>query len=150
MPELRHDKGATGNKPSARTDNWFERAAKACAAAAGHPWAFVLAAISLVAWALLGPRFHYSNAWQLVINSLTNIVTFLMVFIIQNSQNRDTKAVHLKLDELIRAQNAAQNEMIDIEKLSDKELEQLASRYERIRNQWEQRKSGVDQRHPAA
>lgn len=144
MPDSRSKSAAK------KKDSWFERLAKASAVAAGHPWAFALAFLSLVLWGLLGPRFHYSNAWQLVINSLTNIVTFLMVFIIQNSQNRDTKAIHLKLDELIRAQNAAQDEMIDIEKLSDKELEQLASRYERIRGEVEQRKSGLDQQHPAA
>jgi low affinity Fe/Cu permease len=138
------------NSQSKRQGDWFGRVAQATAHYAGHPFTFLLAAGSLLVWGVLGPLYHYSDTWQLVANTATSLVTFLMVFIIQNSQNRDTKAVHLKLDELIRALNAAQNEMIDIEKLSDKELEQLASRYERIRGEWEERKAGVDRQHPAA
>src|SRR5438045_133635 len=78
----------------------FRLCASWIAAAAGSPWAFLAAALSIVTWAFLGPRFHYSDTWQLVINTATTIVTFLMVFLIQNTQNRDTKALHLKLDEL--------------------------------------------------
>ena len=115
--------------------DWFGRMAQWTAHFAGHPVAFLLAFASLVIWGVTGPIYHYSDTWQLVANTATSLITFLMVFIIQNSQNRDTKAIHLKLDELIRAVNAAHNEMIDIEKLSAKDLEQLAARYERIRAQ---------------
>ncbi len=84
--------------------------------------------------------FHYSDTWQLVINTATTIVTFLMVFLIQNTQNRDAKAIHLKLDEIIRSIRHAHNEMIDIEKLSDPELEELAKRYEAFREESERRR----------
>jgi low affinity Fe/Cu permease len=100
---------------------------------------FLFALGTIVAWAITGPIFHFSDAWQLIINSWTNIVTFVVVFLIQNSQNRDSRAMNLKLDELIRAVDRAREEMIDIENLSDTELQQLASRYERITGEWEQR-----------
>ena len=99
----------------------------------GIPFAFVFAVFCVITWGLLGPRHRYSDTWQLVINTGTTIVTFLMVFLIQNTQNRDARAIHLKLDELIRSVHAAHNDMIDIEKLSDDELRELAKRYERIR-----------------
>ena len=101
---------------------------------------FIFAIVTVVAWVITGPLFHFSNTWQLVINSWTNIATFLVVFLIQNSQNRDSRAINLKLDELIRAEESAHNEMIDIERLSDQELEHLAERYQRIRDEWEQRR----------
>ena len=91
-------------------------------------------------WLILGPRFGFSDAWQLVMNSWSNIITFLMVFLIQNSQNRDSKAINLKLDEVIRATQCAGNEMIDIEKLSDRQLEELAKRYERIRRESDEKR----------
>ena len=118
-----------------RRGDWFGRMAQWTSHFAGHPVAFLLAFASLVIWGVTGPLYHYSDTWQLVANTATSLITFLMVFVIQNSQNRDTKAIHLKLDELIRAVKAAQNEMIDIEKLSAKDLEELASRYERIRRE---------------
>jgi low affinity Fe/Cu permease len=105
----------------------------------GSPFAFLLAILSVVIWVLLGPRHHYSDTWQLVINTGTTIITFLMVFLIQNTQNRDARAIHLKLDELIRSMHSAHNEMIDIEKLSDEELGKLAKRYERIRLEYDLR-----------
>jgi len=86
----------------------------------------------IIGWASVGPHFRYSDTWQLVVNTTTTIVTFLMVFLIQNTQNRDAKAIHLKLDEIIRANRRADNEMIDVEKLSDEELEQLAGQFEQI------------------
>lgn len=138
------------NKEAKKRSAWFGRMAQATAHYAGHPVTFLIAAASLVAWGLLGPIYHYSDTWQLVANTATSLITFLMVFIIQNSQNRDTKAIHLKLDELIRAKKAADNQMIDIEKLSDNELEELALRYESIRGEWEQRKAGLDEQDPAA
>lgn len=87
----------------------------------------------IVAWAVTGPMFHYTDAWQLLINTGTTIVTFLMVFLIQNTQNRDARAIHLKLNELIHALDKAKNRMIDVEKLSDIELDELAKTYEGIR-----------------
>jgi low affinity Fe/Cu permease len=111
----------------------FARFARWVAHVAGTPWMFVLASAVVAVWAFLGPRFHYSDTWQLVINTGTTIVTFLMVFVIQNTQNRDSRALHLKLDEVIRSIQHAHNELIDIEKLSDEELQQLAEHYEQIR-----------------
>ncbi len=98
---------------------------------------FILAVATIAAWLITGPMFHFSNTWQLVINSWTNIATFLVVFLIQNTQNRDSKAMNLKLDELIRSVDGAHNELIDIERLSDRELERLADRYQHIRDEWE-------------
>jgi low affinity Fe/Cu permease len=99
----------------------------------GSRWAFLVAIGIIVAWGLTGPIFHYSDTWQLIINTGTTIVTFLMVFLIQNTQNRDARAIHLKLNELIHALDKAKNQMIDVEKLSDLELEELAKTYEKIR-----------------
>jgi low affinity Fe/Cu permease len=109
----------------------------------GSKWAFAMALVTIIVWSALGPHFHYSDTWQLVVNTATTIVTFLMVFLIQNTQNRDAKALHLKLDEVIRAIRSANNQMIDIEKLSDKELEELAGQFEQIRATYEQRKKGA-------
>jgi low affinity Fe/Cu permease len=105
----------------------------------GSRWAFVAAIGVIVAWALTGPIFHYSDTWQLVINTGTTIVTFLMVFLIQNTQNRDARAIHLKLNELIHAIDKAKNKMIDVENLSDFELDELAKTYEKIRSSAEER-----------
>ncbi len=99
----------------------------------GSRWAFVVAIGVIVVWGLTGPIFHYSDTWQLVINTGTTIVTFLMVFLIQNTQNRDARAIHLKLNELIHAVDKAKNQMIDVENLSDLELEELTKTYEKIR-----------------
>jgi low affinity Fe/Cu permease len=88
--------------------------------------------VVLVVWAVSGPFFHFSDTWQLIINTGTTIITFLVVFLIQNTQNRDAKALHLKLDELIRSHVPARNDMIDIEKLSDEELDELEKRYAAI------------------
>jgi low affinity Fe/Cu permease len=99
----------------------------------GSRWAFALAVMAIILWAGTGPHFHYSDTWQLVVNTATTIVTFLMVFLIQNTQNRDARAIHLKLDEIIRAIRPADNNMINIEKLSEEELEILATQFEKIR-----------------
>jgi low affinity Fe/Cu permease len=96
---------------------------------------FASAILIVLVWAAMGPRFRYSDTWQLVINTGTTVVTFLMVFLIQNTQNRDAKTIHLKLDEIIRSLKRAHNEMIDIEKLSDEELEGLATYYEKLRSE---------------
>ena len=99
----------------------------------GTAWAFIGALVIIAAWALTGPTFHFSDTWQLIINTGTTIVTFLMVFLIQNTQNRDAKAVHLKLDELIRALHGARNHLVDLEKLSDEELKKLEEQFTRLR-----------------
>ncbi len=99
----------------------------------GSPWAFGLAVLLLVLWLLTGPIFHYSDTWQLVINTVTTIITFLMVFLIQNTQNRDTKAIHLKLDELLRGVKGARTGMVSLENLSDEELDRLQSEFEGLR-----------------
>jgi len=118
---------------------WFSRIATDTARWVGSPLAFLLACISVVVWGVVGPIYHYSDTWQLVINTATTILTFLIVFLIQNTQNRDAKALHLKLDEVIRSIHQAHNEMIDIENLSDKELYELKARYEQIRCEWDER-----------
>jgi low affinity Fe/Cu permease len=105
----------------------------------GSRWAFIVAIGVIVVWALTGPIFHYSDTWQLVINTGTTIVTFLMVFLIQNSQNRDARAIHLKLNELIHAVDKAKNKMIDVENLSELELDELARTYEKIRSSAQER-----------
>src|SRR6266478_5559422 len=122
-----------------RLGDSFNRFAKATARACGHPYTFAAAVLLVVLWALTGPLFHYSDTWQLVINTATTVLTFLVVFLIQNTQNRDAKALHLKLDEVIRSIQHAHNEMIDIENLSDKELDELKARYEQIRCEWDER-----------
>jgi len=116
-----------------RTVNlWFSRFASKTAQIVGQPYMFLFAVVVLILWAASGPLFHFSDTWQLIINTGTTIITFLVVFLIQNTQNRDAKALHLKLDELIRSHLSARNDMIDIEKLSDEELEEIERRYAAI------------------
>jgi low affinity Fe/Cu permease len=98
----------------------------------GTSWAFIMATMLIIVWAATGPMFGYSDTWQLVINTSTTIITFLMVFLIQNMQNRDAKAIHLKLDELIKATKGARNYLMDLDKLSDVQLKQLEAEYKRI------------------
>ena len=107
----------------------FYRFAKAASRAVGHPMAFVIATLVVVGWALTGKVFGFSDTWQLVINTGTTIVTFLMVFLIQNTQNRDGEAMQIKLDELIRAMRGAHLVLLDLEELKDEEIEQLRQRY---------------------
>jgi low affinity Fe/Cu permease len=111
----------------------------------GSAWAFVIAILIIVIWAMTGPAFGYSDTWQLIINTGTTIVTFLMVFLIQNTQNRDAKAVHLKLDELIRAVGPARNKLVDLEKLSDDDLKALESEFEKLRKKAEGAKEEVEE-----
>lgn len=111
----------------------FGKFAAAASSWLGSKWAFVGAIVIIAVWAITGPFFHYSDTWQLVINTGTTIITFLMVFIIQNTQNRDAHAINLKLDELIHSIDKAKNEMMDIEKLSDKELDTIHEKYTQMR-----------------
>ena len=105
----------------------------------GSKWAFLVAILIIVFWLVSGPYFHYSDTWQLIINTGTTVVTFLVVFLIQNTQNRDARAIHLKLDEIIQSIDQAHNEMIDIEHLSDEELQELADKYQKVREECENR-----------
>lgn len=111
----------------------FGRFARQSSEVLGTPWAFIIALIIIAVWGVTGPVFHFSDTWQLIINTGTTIVTFLMVFLIQNTQNRDAKAMHLKLDELIRAVEGARNRLVDLEKLSDDELKKLEEQFTRLR-----------------
>jgi low affinity Fe/Cu permease len=122
---------------------WFTRLANLAAFYVGSPGMFLFALATIAVWLVTGPFFHFSNTWQLLVNSWTNIATFLVVFIIQNTQNRDSKAINLKLDELIRSTDKAHNELIDVERLADQELERLADRYQLIRDEWEQRRKKI-------
>src|SRR6201990_462421 len=117
----------------------FSQFAHATSLWTGHPVAFFFAVAVVIVWAATGPLFGYSDTWQLVINTGTTIVTFLMVFLIQNTQNRDARAIHLKLNELIHAVDKAKNKMIDVEKLSDLELDELARTYEELRDKAQER-----------
>jgi low affinity Fe/Cu permease len=115
----------------------FRVFARKSSAVLGSAWAFAIALSIIVIWGLMGPTFHYSDTWQLIINTGTTIVTFLMVFLIQNTQNRDAKAVHLKLDEMIRALKNARNELVDLEELSDEDLKKLEEQFQHIRKKAE-------------
>jgi low affinity Fe/Cu permease len=111
----------------------FRRCASAAANAVGSKWAFLLSCVVVLGWAATGPMFRYSDTWQLVINTGTTIVTFLMVFLIQNTQNRDAKAIHLKLDELIRSVKGARNHLVNLEEFTDEELANLQKQFEQVR-----------------
>ena len=149
-PLLPTARGAAGSV-AAPADNKFEssnarsmfrRFSGLTAAATGSPWGFLLAVMSVVVWGLLGPHFHFSDAWQLVINTGTTIITFLMVFLIQNTQNRDARAIHLKLDELIRGHEGARNKLLDLENCTDEEIAQFEEEFRRLRR----RAAGVNEK----
>ncbi|MBA3670641.1 MAG: low affinity iron permease family protein [Gemmatimonadaceae bacterium] len=112
----------------------FRRIAEEASSAVGSPWAFVVAAAIVLVWAASGAAFHYSDTWQLVINTGTTVVTFLMVFLIQHTQNREGHVTQLKLDELIRAVGGARNSLVDMEHMSDEELERLQTEFEKLRD----------------
>ena len=111
---------------------WYSRFAKSAARFCGRPRVFVFAVGVIAVWAITGPVFRFSDTWQLVINTSTTIVTFLMVFLIQNTQNRDTEAIQLKLDELIRATQGAHNALLDLEELEEENLEAFRKKYEKL------------------
>ena len=114
---------------------WFTDLSKWIAEATGHPISFSFALLIIIVWGAAGPLFDYSDTWQLVINTGTTIVTFLMVFLIQKTQNRDTETIHLKLDELIRATQGARNMMLNLEHMDDESLKRLRDIYERLGSQ---------------
>ena len=117
---------------STRNSTFFTRFAKHTARIAGRPAAFCGALLVLTVWAVSGPLFHFSDTWQLIINTGTTIVTFLMVFLIQNTQNRDSEALHVKIDELIRATHGAHNALLDLEDLEEEELDRIRADYEML------------------
>ena len=126
----------------------FRKAAHATACAIGSPYAFAAAVLVVIVWAMCGPAFHYSDTWKLIINTGTTVVTFLVVFMIQNTQSRDSRAIHLKLDELIRAVESARNGLVDVEDLPDEELARLAREFQRLRRVADAR-TGADAAIPA-
>lgn len=119
----------------------FGRFAAVASGWLGSTWAFAGAGLVVVVWAATGPIFHFSDHWAMVISTGTSIATFLMVFLIQNTQNRDARAINLKLNELIRAMDSARNQMIDIERLSDLELDAMQATYEKIKTSWTERQA---------
>jgi low affinity Fe/Cu permease len=123
------------------THEVFRHVARRTALAIGSPIAFAVAVAAIVAWALTGPSFGYSDTWQLVINTGTTVVTFLVVFLIQNTQNHDSRALHLKIDELLLAIKRARNTMVDLEEMTDEELARLETEFRRVRMQASQREA---------
>ncbi len=111
---------------------WYSSFAKACSRFSGRPIVFTLAVLTILLWILTGPLFNYSDTWQLVINTATTIITFLMVFLIQSTQNRDTEAIQIKLDELIRATKGAHNALLDLEELEEFQLDVFRAKYEAL------------------
>ncbi|HEU4647751.1 MAG TPA: low affinity iron permease family protein [Gemmatimonadales bacterium] len=124
--------------------DWFARFSRGTARITGSPVTFFLAVLAIIAWAVTGPVFRYSDTWQLVINTATTIVTFLMVFLIQNTQNRDATAMHIKLDELIRAVHGARTRMVSLEDLTEEQLAQLKKQFEQLAKTAEEVGDAVD------
>jgi low affinity Fe/Cu permease len=138
-------KGASEKETAMKTNSLFFKFAKWASHKTGEPLAFGFALVVILAWILTGPAFHYSNTWQLIINTSTTVITFLMVFLIQNTQNRDMLALHLKLNELIRAVRSANNSIIEIEELSEEELRAIDEKYkEFVRQTVKQRKNKIE------
>jgi low affinity Fe/Cu permease len=128
----------------------FRRFAQLCATAVGSSWAFLVAVLVIIGWAATGPLFHYSDTWQLVINTGTSLITFLMVFIIQNSQNRDARAMQLKLDELLCAVENARTGLVNLEELDDAEIARLQAEFQRISKRENNCEANTDEARGAA
>jgi low affinity Fe/Cu permease len=126
---------ASNGHPKSPPHELFRKFAHKAAELVGSPWAFTVAVVVIIGWAACGPIFKFSDTWQLIINTATTVVTFLMVFLIQNTQNRDAKAIHLKLDELIKAVEGARTELVDLEEMSDQELRELEEEFRRLHKQ---------------
>jgi low affinity Fe/Cu permease len=127
---------------------WFTRFTKWVSRVTGRPATFVVAVLAITAWAVTGPVFHFSSDWQLVVNTGTTIVTFLMVFLIQSTQNRDTQALHIKLDELIRATRGARNALLDLEELEEAQLDRFRDRYEALARRARERRGDAQRGTP--
>jgi low affinity Fe/Cu permease len=133
-PAAYHGRGRRRRR-AVQISNWYSRLARAAARFCGRPRTFALALLVIAVWLCTGPLFHYSDTWQLVINTGTTIITFLMVFLIQNTQNRDTEAIQVKLDELIRATQGAHNALLDLEELEEETLESFRQKYQALARQ---------------
>jgi len=132
------------HKPG-EVQDFFHRFAVMTSQIVGSHWAFIVAVALIVVWVVTGPIFHFSDTWQLVINTATTIITFLMVFLIQHTQNRDAIAIHLKLDELLRGVKGARTGLVDLEDASEEELEDLKKDFERLRKIYDAKKQKVEQ-----
>jgi low affinity Fe/Cu permease len=128
----RRERSQEGDVRPIKSSSWFTHFAKATARITGRPATFAVAVGVILAWAITGPFFRFSDTWQLVINTSTTIVTFLMVFLIQNTQNRDSEAIQVKLDELIRAIDGAHNALLDLEEMEETDLDRIRADYERL------------------
>ncbi len=124
-------------------NEFFRRFSQRSSQLLGSSWAFLAAGATIVVWAASGPLFRYSDTWQLAINTGTTIVTFLMVFLIQNSQNRDTRAIHIKLDEIIRVQTEARNSLLNLEDMTDEDLDRLQEEFKKLHDREIRRKGGI-------
>ena len=136
----REDTLVTSKKSSQKTDSFHKLSVK-IANKLGNAWAFYIALLVIIIWAVSGPVFNFSDTWQLVINTGTTIITFLMVFVIQNTQNRDGRAMQLKLDELLHASRGARNELVDVEDLTDSELDELQNQFHEIHEKFKAKKN---------
>ena len=128
----------------------FRAFANKIADRAGSPWTFGAGLLIVIVWAVTGPLFHYSDTWQLVINTGTSVVTFLMVFLVQNTQNRDAQAMQLKLNEIIRAMSSARNSMLDLESCSEEEIEAIREEFAKIREKLALREKTTGQKEPVS
>src|SRR3954454_16632799 len=153
-PSLHSGRTPIGTTQSATSPNgsspkslreMFRRFSGGVAAIVGSPIAFLVSALAIVVWASLGPHYQYSDTWQLIINTGTTIITFLMVFLIQNTQNRDARAIHLKLDELIRGMKGARNKLVDLENCSEEELKEIEEEFKRFRERHEAKRQNHQQ-----
>lgn len=131
-------------------NEFFRKFASRASELLGTPWAFIIAAASILMWGISGPIFGFSDTWQLLANTGTTLITFLMVFLIQNTQNRDAKAIHLKLDELLRGVQGARTSMVDLEDLSDEELKHLQAQFQELHERLNETAGDVRQAHEAA
>lgn len=125
-------------------NDFFRKFSHSTSNAVGSSWAFLIAVVIIAIWAISGPIFNFSDTWQLVINTGTTIVTFLMVFLIQNTQNRDAKAIHLKLDELLKAIKSARTSLVDLEDMTDEELEKLQQEFRQLHQRYSEQSQNGD------